>query len=440
MGDLLQLASRPTRVRPVTPPPAPARWAEEIASLQEVGPELAVVLWRVLRRVRDWADTSPEERADLFRIDRGEARERLWAAGREIPELVEAFGTFALLIRAPHRVEPWLLSDACHQVHEWAEARSRVRTAMLFAEAAATADPESPERANDAGRMCRRAARDDRASSWYHRAFGLGVRHKARQETIRAQLGYGNLMKDLGEHEEARRYFEKAATRAIYTGRKRQAAEAYHDLLAIAAEAGPHWAGERYARKALDLYPRHHPRLPTLVHDWAFLLVRQHYYTPAVALLEMAVQRAHTPELKLLFESTLAWAAAGAQRRQQFEKAEHAVAQLLGLNEEFTPAALLHLAEGARLLGLWDQAHRYARQAAESARMRREAALEEESLGLLDKIANQEAGPMEVDPTDRDRLNRLRIRFEARLRMWDAPGRKQPGAARDDRRAEVGAA
>ena len=428
MGEGSPNTSRPTRNRPVTLPPPRIQWAEEIASLEEVGAELAIVFWRVLRKVREWAETPPEAREGLFGLNKSDARERLGAACREVPELVEPFGIFALLIRAPHVLEPWLLADACHQVHEWAEERSFVLTAMFFAEAAATADPESPARANDAGRMCRRASRDDRASSWYHRAFGLGVRHKARQETIRAQLGYGNLMKDLGEYDEARKYYEKAAQRAINTGRKRQAGEAYHSLLTIAAERGEYQQGRRYVKRALDLYPIRYFRIPALVHDWAVVLIRVRHFTPAIHLLDLVLPRFQSPEVLTVVWGNLARALAGARRQDRFDKAEREVLHLVEQRGEFAASALNSLATGAWSFGRWNEAERYATAALNVARERREGGEYQAAEYLLTKLASRQVPPVEEDAVDRESLEALVRRCEARLKIWKAPGKDQPGA------------
>ncbi|MEW5927602.1 MAG: tetratricopeptide repeat protein [Gemmatimonadota bacterium] len=417
------------RLRTITPPPPFLGWAREAASLDGVDPELGLAFWRVLRRVRAWAETPPGERARRFGSGRDEARERLGVACAHAPALVEALGTFALLVRAPGEVEPRRLSEACRQVHAWAEERSLLPVAMLFAEAAAYADPDDPARANDAGRMCRRAAQDERASSWYHRGYGLGVRRQDDTETIRAQIGYGNLMKDLGQYDEARKYFERAARRAINTGRKRQAGEAHHDLLAIAAEVGTYAEAERHVRRALTYYPIRHPRLPALLHDWAFLHVRLHIYAPAIPLLDLAVQKVTAPELKTLFSSTLAWAVAGAGRRDEFERIESEAVLLAGKHQEHAAAALIHLSEGARALSLWGRAELYAARAVDIAAMRKEAALEGEGLGLLEAIMNRIGVPREECAPNPDRLSALTQRFQARLRSLDAPRRRQPGAS-----------
>jgi len=423
---------RSKRLRSITPVPPRQAWTEDAACLHEAGAELAVVLWRVLHRVREWAECAPDERGSVFPFDRKAAVARLVEGCTAAPEVLEAFGTFALLLRAPERIEARRLAEACHQVYAWAEEKSLVKVGMLFAEAAALVEMESPTWANIAGRMCRRAARDERAESWYHRAFGLAVRTKDQGELVRALLGYGALMKDLGNYEEARRYYEKAATRAVHSGRRRQAGEAHHDLLTIAAERGTYTEGERHVRRALDFYPIHHPRLPALAHDWAFLLIRLHHYTPAVSLLEMAAPRAGTPALQTLFWSTLAWASAGVKRRERFDKVEQVVLRLIPSQEEFTAAALIHLAEGARRFELWDQAESYAASAASAARSRKDTALEEEAHNLLSQVTNRESAPLEQAHPDPDRVTGLGRILKARLRKWDAPNQRRPGATSGD--------
>lgn len=419
---------RAKRLRTITPPPPFLGWAREAASLEGVDPELALAFWRVLRRVRAWAETPAGERAGLFGAGKREAWERLGAACGHAPGLVESLGTFALLIRAPGEVDARRLSEACSQVHAWAEERSLLSVAMLFAEAAAYADPDDPARANDAGRMCRRAAEDERASSWYHRGYGLGVRRGDPTETIRAQIGYGNLMKDLGQHAEARKFLERAARRAINTGRRRQAGEAYHDLLAVAAEVGTYVEAARYVRRALEFYPIQHPAIPALIHDWAFLLVRLKLYSFAVPLLDLVLPQVSLPEIKTVVWGTLARAVGGARLVQRFEEAEKATLSLVALHTEFAPAALVNLAEGARAFGRWSVAEEYAMKAEQIARSRTDRGAERVATELLRQIASHESGPAEAEISDRERLEALCLRFAARIRKWKAPGQIRPGA------------
>jgi tetratricopeptide (TPR) repeat protein len=419
---------RTKRLRTITPPPPFLGWAREAASLDGVDPELALAFWRVLRRVRAWAETPPDDRAGLFGAGKEEARERLGVACVHAPGLVEALGTFALLIRTPGDVGAPRLSEACRQVHAWAEERSLLPVAMLFAEAAAYADPDDPARANDAGRMCRRAAEDERASSWYHRGYGLGVRRSDPTETIRAQIGYGNLMKDLGQHEEARKFLERAARRAINTGRRRQAGEAHHDLLAIAAEVGTYPEAERHVRRVLHLYPLRHPRMPALAHDWGFLLVRLRHYTAAIPFLQLALCHVQPSEDQMVIWSTLAWASAGARRRDQFDRAESEVLRVIDRYDEFVPAALIHLAQGHRAFDQRDQAARFAEMAVEAAQRRKETALQTEAVDLLTRVVQGDPLPPEIEVAAPEPMHALLRRFQARLGRWKAPSARSPGA------------
>ena len=419
-------AGRPHTIHPAPPVQS---WVEKIAMLERAG-ELGVVFWRMLRKVQMWAHTPPDERQATFQLQDREAFERLGYACAHAPGLVEAFGTFASLIRAPQRVDGSSLAEACHLVSQWAAERPLMETALLFAEAAAIADPENPARANDAGLICRRAARDDRAHDWYLRAFGLAVRAESRNESLRALLGYGNLMKDLGRHADAKVYFQRAAQRAHNYGRRRQAGEAHHDLLTIAAELGAYQDGERHVRQALDLYSPQHPQLPGLAHDWAFLLIRLQYYTPAIRLLELALPKLVRPEVQTVVWGNLARAYGGARRQQQFNEAARRLLSFVGLHEEFAPSALNGLAQGSWSFGEWEAAEKYALAALEVARARKEGGEERVAQSLIEKIRKREPAPYERDPPDRNRLGQIVRRFEDRLARWKAPGHREPEAGK----------
>ncbi|HEX2091179.1 MAG TPA: hypothetical protein VHG28_02210 [Longimicrobiaceae bacterium] len=197
----------PSRLRTIEPAPKAPCWNGEAEALGKVGGELGLVLWKALRRVRLWAETEPEQRPDMFPPATREIQELMAVATTQAPELVEAIGVFAALLRTPERVDGRQVGEACSQVYQWADAQGFSRVAMYFAEAAAAAEPASPARAVDAGWMCRRVAEGDlleRSVAWYDRAFGLAVRAKDRQEVLRALTGYGALMKDMGRHENAR--------------------------------------------------------------------------------------------------------------------------------------------------------------------------------------------------------------------------------------------
>ena len=434
MGQTKPEGKRPGRPHVIPPPPPPVGWRRELDALKSLGGSVKVVLWRALRRTHLWADTPPERRKGLFNPP---SEAMLQASGRVCmrePELIEPVGVFTSLLRAPHETDGRLIGGACRRVHEWADARGMLAVAVQFAEAAATVQPESAARANDAARLCRRAAYDDRAADWYLRAYKLGVRGKGRgnrKQSLWALLGYGALMKDLGRHEEAKLYYNRAARAAYSMGLRKAAAEAQHDLMGLAAEMGEFTAAEWHARQALRLYPDSHPRLPALAHDWAFVLVRLHCYTPAIPLLQEAVRRTYTLDLQTLFWGTLARAVAGARQRSAFDEAEAKILHLTELNDEYAPAALIHLAEGERSFGEWEQANHYACRTLEIAQRRRDTLLEKDAAELLAAIADRLEAPIEQPVKDQERTEVLTRRFKAKLQRWKAPDCHQPGADPD---------
>jgi len=121
MTDIARSQPRPGRLRSILPPPNPRRWAAEIEFLEEIPPELAIALWRMLRRTRLWAAVPPPARKNLALPDAGAAGERLAAACAHAPKLLEAFGTFALLGREPEAVTGSQIASACRHVQAWAE-------------------------------------------------------------------------------------------------------------------------------------------------------------------------------------------------------------------------------------------------------------------------------------------------------------------------------
>ncbi|MET0399142.1 MAG: hypothetical protein ABW277_20275 [Longimicrobiaceae bacterium] len=423
--------------KPHTIPPIPVapNWREEIAALKDVGGELAVALWRALRNVRLWLDTAPERRKGLFDSPRRRTQEQIAYACLRAPELIEPFGTFAFLLRAPARIEAVQVAEACHQVYTWAESYSLLTTGVHFAEAAATVAPDDPAYANDAGWICFKAAFHERAETWYNRGYGLAVRVRhsdltvSRDQSIRSLLRLGILMQTIGNHDRAKEYYDLASRRAARTGRRPLAAKASHDLLAYMAEVGSYADGEAYASQALDLYALDAPQLPALASDFGFLLLRFHYYTYAILLLQLALPLIEQPEHKVVVWSALARAAAGARRWDLFRSAEKSTLPLAALYEQYAPAAFVHLGEGARSVGDWDHAESYAAMAIEAARQRQQGFVERVAVELMDLIAARTPANPEETPPNPDQLRLLTRRFASRLRKWKAPvpGSSEPG-------------
>ena len=420
--------TRARRLLTITPAPVPLPWLAQVAALKGLRSPLAMEFWRILRRVHGWADTPQESRGDIFDLDQRKVLEGLGRACAYPPRLVETFGAFARLVRTPGETTPEAVSHACHEVMQWASEEGYPELVVLFAEAAAAASPMNADHANVAGKACRTTSKSSRAETWYHRGIGVAIRTKNRQAVIDALLGYGNLRRDLGRHEDARPYFERAAQRALNTGRLRQAGKAHHDLLTIAAEVGTLPQARRHVTLALDYYPAADARLPALAHDWAYLLVRLGHYSSAIPLLTLARQYAPSPDEETVMASTLAWSWGGIRDRRQFDEAEAVVTRLLETHRFFAAAALIHLARGARAFGQWERAESYAREACQIARQRKEETNVHAAVELLRQIRAREMAPMDTDLPDSERIVRITRRFQSRLRRLPTPGHHRPGA------------
>ncbi len=423
MGKDLR-TTRDGRPHRIPPPPKPAgEWirATALESVAAAGGSLWLVLWQAVRDVWLWADVMPEDRGELFAPPDENDAEGLLRVGEEAPALTDALETFHRLRVSPQAVEGREIVPACRQVYEWAEARSMVELAAFFADAAAIADPESPYQANQAARLCRRGALERRAAVWYERGFRLAVRDQNREEIVSALLGYGALLYGLGLHHKAKPLFEKVATKATRTGRRRIAAEAYHDLLLLCAELGELEQATSHARQANDLYPRKypHPRVPYFVHDFSFLLIRRLYYSAALSLLRKLPAYFPRPEEQVLVWGTLARAAAGAGQVESFRQGEQKVLELVDSYREYGGAALVLIAEGAWSLSLWEDAERYLRKAVEMARERRDREPIRVARRVLRSVNKREPAPRET-PAPADVVTLVR-QVAARLRSWKGP-------------------
>ncbi|WP_420126417.1 hypothetical protein [Longimicrobium sp.] len=383
-------------------------------------------LWMVLRDVQHWTDRT--QRNGLFGPRTHKVRARLLRAMRAAPALAPALRIFLQLRTTPGTVLASELGAACYAVWGWAEGESLIGTAAHFAEAAAYLVPENPAYANDAGWACRRCNHYERAGVWYQRGLRLAVRSKNRHEAIRALIGRGAVYKNLGQHELARLLYERASRRAVNTGRRRQAAVARHYIFALEAEKGTFEDGLEAVRETLNLYPIYDRRVPYLAHDYAFLLIRNRYFSAALALLEKLAPAITKPEERVLLQSTMARAAAGAGRFDQFRvMAQHAL-DTARTHPEYAHACYLQLGYALQSAGEWEAAADYASRAEQGARMLKDAVVEQFASELRGEIAarvpaereNAEACPYAVELIER--------MFSFRLRRWLAPDRRGTGA------------
>lgn len=411
--------AQPRIGRPSCVPPAPP--ARSDFHLPNVPDTLAIAFWRALRNVRFWTVTPPERRARAFRPPTPQTLEVYAAVAEEAPELGRAFDRFTELQREPESIDAADVARACHAVYAWADQRGLLETAAHFVEAAAYADPEHTAYAVDAGWSCRRVHEDGflgRSAAWYQRAFVLSVRHRSRHDSLRSLTGYGALMQELGNLSEAKRAYLKAARRAARTGRKRRAAVAHHYLFALTAEHGDLTDAAEHARRAFRLYPVHDARLPYLAHDYAmFLLDRHNAYRLALWLTQRVLARMDDPDTIVMVAATLAWAAGGAQRPEQFRSAAKMAVELVPLYKEHAAAALAAIAMGARALRECGTVHRYASMALTHARQRSNRWAESTARELLAAVGENRPAPAEGTPDARtlEVARRLATRL---VRRW----------------------
>jgi tetratricopeptide (TPR) repeat protein len=431
--------------RPRIPPPAPywrvyspdgGIWGQSI--LSEHDDSLGLLFWRAARATRLFIASAENARSRLT-YAKWPVLRRVFALDEvDVPEaLRESVQAFPKLLSRDETVSEAEIAEACTRVAGWAEENWKAATAFEFAELASKAQPSNPQRATYAGRVCRGMGLFDRASVWFERGFRLAVQQGNRSESVRALLGQGALMQECGRLDDAQRWFIKAARRAARTGRKKRAAEARHDLMALAAERGDFPATVEHARVAVDLYPLRHQRLPYLAHDFAFALLRQGSYPLALALLEVFVRvvprRNSLPGL-----ATFAWAAAGRGALPRYADAERRALQQIAVDDQQAAASLVILAEAACAARNWERAERHAVAAVEAARRLKQQRYERDAQALIQAIRQRTILPAppgaEVPEALQDEVKALVRHLLVRVRRWKPRDVRFPDQPADSRK------
>lgn len=136
---------------------------ELLRAPQSMTDAVRLELWRTISKVEFWAGAA--DRANVLRGEKSpHVRERQDAAIREADHrLSDALGVIITEITSPEHASAAKLAIACALIAEWADAQGLAESAVRYAEGAAVLGPESPEAANRAGRLCRRAGYRHRA-------------------------------------------------------------------------------------------------------------------------------------------------------------------------------------------------------------------------------------------------------------------------------------
>lgn len=341
-------SSRAGRLRYPTPAAWPAvDWMELLTEgADDEQSQRELELWALVRRVQSWAQVNDLDwKAKDPLLGQREPLEYRRAANPSValadvlPHLADLSGQQerAQILRAT-------LGLSC-----WAESSGKLLLSLRLAEAAAACDPFDPAPANVSGRLSRVLGRPLRADEWYSRAVGLARRRRWSACYVRAHVGYGTLHKEIGRTSKALDLLSRAAWRAQKSGIKWLAGEVLHDMLLLALSSRAFRDAEECAARALAVYPKHHDRVPALVHDFALLCTREGAFELAFPLLKQVIALVRVPHERLIVWSTLALSAAGAGDRESYEEASTNVRTLVETYPQSAPPALMNLALAAQV-------------------------------------------------------------------------------------------
>jgi tetratricopeptide (TPR) repeat protein len=361
--------------------------AEVLAELPE---EAALLLWQTCRSVHLWGLAGPRPR--LFAPGAAELRrERLEAAGLD-DELRAPLGLLAGLLENRRVVDVQRVVEACREVARWAEGRGKLATALAFAQAAATAQPEDASLAVAVGRFARMRAEYERAESWFEHALVLARLTRDWQAYAEAFAGLGNLYVQKGSYPKARLYHQRCLRAAKRHSLHEMEGAALHNLFGIEVECGNGPKAEEYAEAAIAAYPVTSPALLCLALDVAYNWTLRGHFAEAVAVASAALPLVTSLPLRLLVLADLARAAGGANAPYVFEQAwSEAWTLLWGESvESNAPGVLLDLAHGAASMGEPKRAERAARKALELAAERKQEKVAVEAEALISALREGE--------------------------------------------------
>jgi tetratricopeptide (TPR) repeat protein len=403
-----EAVTEPTRPGQIMLIPVPGWSRDEIVPPDCADPVLGTALWQGARDAGLWGCTSPQDRHGLFspRADP--------SAFDPASPFTRALQTLQLLVREPGQVMEADVGKACADIAAIAETTGDLSLARRYAEAWAYADQTSARAAATAGQLCTRLAEYPRGEIWLQRAVRLGRMDRDWEWYIRGYLRLGSLKFNLGIYPPARRYYMRAHRMAIWSGHLSLAGKAHHDLMTICTDQGEIQRGIDHAEAVYRLYPANDPVFPYFVHDFAFLLARGGYDQNAMTLLSAALDHI-PPHRQLLIRGTLARAAAALNQRSPYEEFTAQVEELASRSQEGAAAAFIRVADGSRLLELWDRAESYAARGLDIAHSRHEGQPQRLAHAVLDRVSMRDHTGSPTVPVKQD-VSLLVTRFLARLR------------------------
>lgn len=245
--------------------------------LQEIRGDRGLLLWQSARDVLLWTDTDPNDRHELFAPDAIIQRQYLLQVAQMPCDAGAAVRTIAQLLRGhPARDgDARLVKRACHQIARWAETEGASRTAITFAQAAAAACPKEAKAALRVGHLSARVGHHALTESWLWRAVALARREGDWSTYGNAYLDLAHLAERRNERRKVRSRFTRALRVGKRYGHSAMRALAYHGLFRLASAEFEFADADRYARAALRFFGKEHPLRPTILHEYADLLLKQ---------------------------------------------------------------------------------------------------------------------------------------------------------------------
>lgn len=346
------------------PPPAwgAVDWTELLPSREDDGEETEIrfTLWTLHRRFLHWAEAHDVQKDPISGEREPREYRRASASEQRLDEVLPEAA--ACLDGASDR---YAILHSALQISAWAEASGYLLVALRFAEAAAACDPFDPAPANLAARLSRTLGFAPLADLWYSRGIALARIRKWSACYVRGHLGCGTLQKEIGNTHAAVEHYQRGAWRAQRCGIKWLAGEVHHDMLLLALSMRAFADAETYAERALNVYPRHHDRIPALAHDFGLLCTREHAFRIAFPLLRRVLGLISRPHEKMIVWSTLALSAAGADESPSYSEGRAAVLDMAPAFPMSAPPALMNLAFAAHVRRDWSEASQCARKALE---------------------------------------------------------------------------
>ncbi len=246
--------------------------------------------------------------------------------------------------------------------------------------------PEDPQPAYAFARALRSMAEYERAEAWFGHTIRLAQRSGDAMMEARCLGGLGNLHFQHGDLARAYDLHQSHLEFARREGLRDMEGMALIDLCATSFASDRGDDGFAYAQEALRVLGHGHFLLPRLGHDLAIYLMENRKDFENALLLFRALRSSELPsEDRVLLEASLARAAAGAGEAQAFEEGWTAVWSAMEgrAGIEINVWALIHIAYGALLRGLYEHAGRAAQHANLGAVARGETHLAATTMCLL---------------------------------------------------------